>query len=100
MTTISKQRLFVASCISLATTSMSFVIRGDVAPALAATFHITNEQLGLVFSPAFWAFGVAMVAGGAVVDQIGMRALHVLSALGYLVGISLVIFAPYPDGPV
>ena len=48
---MNKRTLFVVSCISLVTTSMSFAIRGDVANAVSAAFHITNEQLGLVFSP-------------------------------------------------
>ena len=95
-----KRALFVTSCVSLVTTSMSFAIRGDVANDIAAAFHITNEQFGLVLSPAFWAFAVAIVAGGAIVDWIGMRALHVLSAVGYFVGVVLIVLAPRPDATV
>ncbi len=79
---------------------MSFAIRGAVADPIAAAFHITNEQLGLVFSPAFWAFTVAIVAGGALVDLVGMRTLHALSAVGYIGGVLMVILAPHPTGPV
>ena len=75
-----RQKLFVASCVSLVTTSMVFAIRGDVAPAMSAAFQLTNEQMGLIFSPAFWAFTVAIFISGALVDVVGMRALHVLSA--------------------
>ena len=50
------QRLFVASCLSIGTAAMVFAIRGDVAGPMSAAFHITNEQMGLVFSPAFFAF--------------------------------------------
>jgi MFS family permease len=95
-----KRVLFVTSCVSLVTTSMSFAIRGDVANDLAAAFHITNEQLGLVFSPAFWAFAVAIVAGGALVDLVGMRVLHALSAAGYIAGVLVVTLAPRPSAPV
>jgi MFS family permease len=97
---MNKRRLFIVSCLSLVTTSMSFAIRGDVANAMSAAFHITNEQIGLVFSPAFWAFAVAIVASGALVDWIGMKRLHVLSGTGYLAGVLLVVLAPRPDGPV
>jgi len=97
---MNKRKLFVTSCLSLVTTSMSFAIRGDVANDMAAAFHITNEQLGLVFSPAFWAFAIAIVMSGALVDWVGMRALHALSALGYLVGVVLVVAAPRPAGAV
>lgn len=95
-----KSKLFVASCISLVTTSMVFAIRGDIANDMAAAFHLSNEQLGLIFSPAFWCFTISILISGALVDVVGMRALHVLSALGYFVGIALVVFAARPATPV
>src|SRR6186997_3103261 len=79
---------------------MSFAIRGDVANAMSAAFHITNEQMGIVFSPAFWAFSLAIVLSGTFIDFVGMKRLHVLSAVGYLVGVLLIIFAPRPSAPV
>ena len=97
---MNKRALFVVSSLSLVTTSMSFALRGDVANAMSAAFHITNEQLGLVFSPAFWAFAIAIVTSGSIVDLVGMKRLHVLSAIGYIVAVSMVIFAPRPPGPV
>src|SRR3954454_24840742 len=97
---MNKRALFTVSAISLVTTSMSFAIRGDVANAISGAFHISNEQLGLVFSPAFWAFAIAIVTSGALVDLIGMKRLHVLSAAGYLVGVLMVVLAPRPAGPV
>ena len=95
-----RQRLFVASCVSLVTTSMVFAIRGDVAGPMSSAFQITNEQMGLIFSPAFWAFTIAIFISGALVDLVGMRALHVLSAIGYFLGIGLVLVAPHPTAPV
>ena len=95
-----KSRLFVASCISLVTTSMVFAIRGDIANDMAAAFHLTNEQMGLIFSPAFWCFTISILISGALVDIVGMRALHIVSAIGYFVGIGLVVLAARPDAPV
>jgi MFS family permease len=95
-----KQRLFVASCVSLVTTSMVFAIRGDVAGPMSTTFRISNEQMGLIFSPAFWAFTIAIFISGALVDMVGMRALHILSSIGYFIGIGLVLTAPHPTAPV
>ncbi|MSO51706.1 MAG: MFS transporter [Acidobacteria bacterium] len=97
---MNKSRLFVASCISLVTTSMVFAIRGDIEPAMSAAFQLSSQQMGLIWSPAFWAFTIAIFISGALVDVIGMRLLHILSALGYLVGVVLVLVAPYPDGSV
>jgi MFS family permease len=97
---MNKNRLFVASCVSLVTTSMVFAIRGDVAGPMSSAFQITNEQMGLIFSPAFWAFTISIFISGALVDVIGMRSLHVLSAIGYFIGVGLVLVAPHPTAPV
>ena len=97
---MNKQRLFITSCISIGTAAMVFAIRGDVAGPMSAAFHITNEQMGVVFSPAFFAFTLAIFISGNLVDVIGMRALHALSAAGFIAGVLLVILAPHPDRPV
>ena len=94
------RRLFVASCLSLLTTSMVFAIRGDIEGALSGAFHLTKEQVGLVWGPAFWGFTIAIFVSGAIVDAVGMRFLHVLSSLGYIGGVLLVLLAPRPEGPV
>jgi MFS family permease len=96
---MNKQKLFAASCVSLLTTSVAFSIRGDIGDPLMRAFHITNEQEGIVFSPAFWGFCVAVFIGGAIVDVVGMKRIHILSALGYIVGVLLVLFAPRPAVP-
>jgi MFS family permease len=97
---MNRQKLFVASCISIATASMVFAIRGDVAGPLSESFRITNEQMGLVFSPAFWAFTIAIFISGNLVDIVGMRRLHIMSAAGFIAGVALIVFAPLPAAPV
>lgn len=79
---------------------MIFAIRGDVASDMGAQFHLTDAQLGAIWSPAFWAFTVSIFMTGALVDAVGLRALHVSSAVGYLIGLALVLAAPHPTGPV
>jgi MFS family permease len=93
-------KLFVTSCVSLVTTAMVFAIRGDVAQAMGDAFHLTQEQLGLIFSPAFWCFTIAIFVSGAVVDAVGMRALHIASAIGYFFAVALIVFAPHPHSSV
>lgn len=95
-----KGKLFLVSCVSLVTTSMVFAIRGDIAASMSSAFQITNEQMGLIFSPAFWAFTIAIFISGALVDAVGMRLLHIVSALGYIVGVGLILLAPLPGAPV
>jgi MFS family permease len=92
--------LFLASCISLVTTSMVFAIRGDIETAMSSTFQINAKQMGTIWSPAFWAFTIAIYISGAIADLVGLRALHVLSAVGYFLGIALVLLAPHPTAPV
>ena len=97
---MNKRKLFLVSCVSLVTTSMVFAIRGDIAASMSSAFQITNEQMGLIFSPAFWAFTIAIFISGALVDAVGMRLLHIVSALGYIVGVGLILVAPLPSAPV
>ena len=96
---MNKSRLFVTSCVSLVTTAMVFAVRGDIEPAMRDAFQLTAGQMGLIWSPAFWAFTLAIFISGALVDLVGMRALHVISGLGYVVGVALVLVAPYPAEP-
>jgi fucose permease len=94
------QKLFAASCLSIGTAAMVFAIRGDVAGPMSATFHLTNEQMGRVFSPAFLAFTLAIFVAGNLIDIVGMRVLHAVSAIGFILGVVLVTLAPHSDGPV
>lgn len=95
-----KTRLFWASSISMATTAISFAVRGDAAVALAADFQLSKAQLGLMFSPVFWCFTIAILLCGLLIDRVGMRVLHALSGVGYLLGTGLVLLAPPTGGPV
>jgi MFS family permease len=97
---MNNRRLFVASCISLLTTSMMFSIRGDIADALTTDFHLTKEQMGAILSPAFWGFTLSIIIGGSLVDWLGMRNLLLGSSIGYIVSILVILFAPRPTGPV
>jgi MFS family permease len=97
---MNKSKLFLASCLSLVTTSMVFAIRGDILNDLGHAFTLNNEQLGLIQSPVFWCFTIAIFIGGAIVDTVGMKLLHMLSAVGYVVGVGLVLMAPRNAMPV
>jgi MFS family permease len=94
---VNKNRLFIASCISLLTTSMVFVIRGDIEGSMSEAFHLSKEQMGLIWGPAFWGFTISIFLCGFLNDILGMRTLHMLSSLGYIVGIGLVFLAPVPN---
>lgn len=95
-----KGRLFAASCVAIVTTSMVFSIRGDIIDALAADFHLTKEQVGLILSPAFWGFTLSILIGGSLVDFLGMRRLLLLSSAGYAAAVLAIIFSPRPAAHV
>jgi len=94
---VNKNRLFIASCLSLLTTSMVFVIRGDVEGSMSAAFHLSKEQMGLIWGPAFWGFTISIFLCGFLNDILGMKKLHILSSVGYIAGVALVLFAPKPS---
>lgn len=74
MSAHNEKRLFVASCIALTLTAMTFAIRARLETVFGpAGVGLTLEQIGYAFAPAFWGFTLAMVFGGHVVDNLGMR---------------------------
>ena len=88
-----RDALFVASCVALITTAMSFAIRGALIDPLGNQFGLSKEQIGLVVGTAFWGFTLAMIFGGPLCDVIGMKRLLGLAFVGHLIGIVGTIFA-------
>jgi fucose permease len=88
-----RKQLFVASCLALLVTSLSFGIRAGVLGRQGAQFHLSAAQLGSIAATAFWGFPLAVVIGGMVVDIIGMKKLLVFAFLFHLLGIILTIMA-------
>jgi len=91
---INKNRLFLASCIALVVTSMTFAIRAKLELVFGPEgVGLTLEQIGLAFGPAFWGFTIAMIIGGPLVDSLGMKNILILAFTGHLAGIILTLLA-------
>jgi len=90
---IQKKQLFVASCIALLVTSLSFGIRAGILGRLGEKFSLDAQQLGTIAATAFWGFPLAIVVGGLVVDAIGMKKLLIAAFVFHLAGILLTVFA-------
>ena len=90
---IQRNKLFVASCMALLVTSLSFGIRAGLLDTWKHNFGLSQEQAGWITSTAFWGFPLAIIVGGMVVDLIGMKKLLVAAAVFHLFGIILTIFA-------
>lgn len=88
-----RSQLFVASCLALLVTSLSFGIRAGILGRLGVQFELNAGQLGTIAATAFWGFPLAVIIGGFVVDVIGMKRLLIVAFLFHLVGILLTIFA-------
>ena len=93
MTAIHRKQLFVASCLALLVTSLSFGIRAGILGTLGDQFKLDKTQLGSIAATAFWGFPLAVIFGGIVVDIIGMKRLLLLAFIFKLAGIVLTIFA-------
>lgn len=90
---IRKGRLFFAGCIALIVTAITFAFRAGLETVWETEYHLTKEQLGWVFSPAFWGFTLAMIFGGPLCDVLGMKRLLGIAFAGHISGIIIYILA-------
>jgi len=94
---INERRLFVASCIALVLTAMTFAIRARLETVFGpAGVGLTLEHIGYAFMPAFWGFTLAMIVGGPIVDYLGIKkgmwiafALHATGIVATLIATDL-----------
>ena len=93
MDTINRKQLFLASRIALIVTAMTFAFRSSLTLVWGTQFHLTNEELGWVFSPAFWGFTLAMIFGGPLCDIIGMKRLLGFAFIGHVAGVIMYLVA-------
>ncbi|HVZ57259.1 MAG TPA: MFS transporter [Chitinophagaceae bacterium] len=93
MQAINKKQLFLASRIALIFTAMTFAFRAGLEGVWSTEFSLTKEQLGWIFSPAFYGFTLAMIFGGPLCDVLGMKRLLVLAFVGHIAGVVVYLVA-------
>lgn len=94
MDKINKNRLFLASCLALITTAMTFAIRARLETVFGgAEIGLTLEEIGYAFAPAFFGFTIAMIVGGPLVDFLGIKKISWFAFITHTVGIILTIMA-------
>ena len=94
MENINRNKLFLASCIALITTAMTFAIRARLESVFGPEGEgLTLEQIGFAFTPAFWGFTIAMMIGGPLVDSLGIRKITWVAFITHAIGIVGTIFA-------
>ena len=90
---VSKNKLFIASCISLIVTAMTFAIRAGILTDLGLQFDLNDTQLGYVNSLAFLGFPVATVFGGLLYNLLGARKLMIMAFASHIIGLVMTIYA-------
>jgi MFS family permease len=93
MQAVNRKQLFLASCLALLVTSLSFGIRAGILARLGTQFNLDKAELGAITATAFWGFPLAIIIGGMIVDAIGMKRLLMLAFIFHMAGIILTIFA-------
>lgn len=94
MENINKNRLFLASCVALLVTSMTFAIRARLETVFGPEgVGLTLEQIGWAFTPAFWGFTIAMIIGGPLVDSLGIKKITWMAFVTHAIGITWTILA-------
>ena len=93
MENLNRKRLFIASCLALLVTAITFAIRARLEGVFTADYGLSSEQVGRAFAPAFWGFAVAMFAGGYFIDIVKTRTVVWMAFGMHLVGIVLLLMA-------
>jgi MFS family permease len=86
-------RLFVASCLALLVTSLTFAIRAKIEGVFQTQYGLSAQDVGWAFTPAFWGFTIAMFAGGLFIDAVKTKSIVWLAFLNHLIGIILLLIA-------
>lgn len=87
------RRLFVASCIALIATAMTFAVRGNILGTWGTEFSLDKTSIGWITGMAFWGFALSVIIGGAIVDFIGLKSMLVVAFATHVTGIVVTIFA-------
>ena len=90
---MNNNKLFVACCLALTVTAMTFAVRAGILTQLGADFQLTDTELGWMNAMAFLGFPVATVLGGLIYNYIGARKLLLMAFLGHVTGLVLTITA-------
>ena len=91
---VNRKKIFIASCIALIATAMTFGIRADLlGNTFGGIFKLSNSEIGWCIGTAFWGYTLAMMIGGLLVDVMGMKTILVFAFIGHLIGIILTILA-------
>ncbi|MGQ8338031.1 MFS transporter [Sunxiuqinia sp. A32] len=93
MENVNQKKLFIASCLALLVTAITFAIRAKIEGVFTDDYGLTKEQVGRAFGPAFWGFAVAMFAGGYFIDIVKTKTIIWMAFCMHFIGIILLLIA-------
>lgn len=93
MKEVNKNRIFLAACVSLIVTAMTFAIRAGILTQLGTDFQISDEKLGWINGMAFLGFPIAMIIGGLLYNSLGAKKLMAVAFISHVLGLVLTIYA-------
>ncbi len=93
MKDVNQKRLFIAACLALLVTAITFAIRAKIEGVFTDVYGLSKEEVGRAFAPAFWGFAVAMFAGGYFIDIVKTKSIIWAAFVMHLVGIVLLLMA-------
>ena len=70
---LNRNRLFIASCFALLTTSFAFGIRAGIMNDLVADMSMDDSQLGWINFMGIFGFPIATLVGGPLYNSLGPK---------------------------
>jgi MFS family permease len=93
MTEVNKNRLFIASCFALITTSFAFAIRAGIMNDLAKDMNLSDTQLGWINVMGAFGFPIATLIGGPLYNTLGPKKLGWVAFACHFTGITFSILS-------
>jgi MFS family permease len=93
MKEVNQKRLFVAACLALLVTAITFAIRAKITGVFIDDYGLSSESVGRAMAPAFWGFAVAMFAGGYFIDIVKTKSIIWAAFIMHFIGIVLLLVA-------
>jgi MFS family permease len=93
MKDVNQKRLFIAACLALLVTAITFAIRARITSVFIEDYGLDSESVGRAMAPAFWGFAVAMFAGGYFIDIVKTKSIVWMAFGMHLIGIVLLLLA-------
>ncbi|MBM79368.1 MAG: hypothetical protein CMJ78_02085 [Planctomycetaceae bacterium] len=89
-----RNKLMIASFLTLIAAGVGFATRGAAAPAWASQFNIDGGTFGSIMGAGFAGFGVFIFFGGMLVEKFGYKKLLVLAVILHMVSAAMLFVAP------